>query len=114
MIALCAGELGWELYIDQNDMAAVYCALMEAGKDEGIDNFGTYAMASLRLEKGFRGWGAEVHTQIQMINYWLFKCEAKHIKQHGWHLENSHESTSAAQHVCCHNTISFLTTLLQP
>lgn len=54
------GELGWELYMDQKNMAAVYQAMMEAGKDEGIDNFGTYAMSSLRLEKGFRGWGAEV------------------------------------------------------
>lgn len=59
---MCLGELGWELYVDQKNMAAVYQAMMEAGKDEGIDNFGTYAMSSLRLEKGFRGWGAEVHT----------------------------------------------------
>lgn len=58
------GELGWELYIDQKNMAAVYQAMMEAGKDEGIDNFGTYAMSSLRLEKGFRAWGAEVHTKM--------------------------------------------------
>lgn len=58
-----SGELGWELYIDQKNMAAVYQAIMEAGKDEGIDNFGTYAMSSLRLEKGFRAWGAEVHTK---------------------------------------------------
>lgn len=57
------GELGWELYIDQKNMATVYQAMMEAGKNEGIDNFGTYAMNSLRLEKGFRGWGAEVNTQ---------------------------------------------------
>lgn len=59
-IFVCIGELGWELYMDQKNMAAVYQAMMEAGKDEGIDNFGTYAMSSLRLEKGFRGWGAEV------------------------------------------------------
>lgn len=65
-VFVCLGELGWELYIDQKNMAAVYQAIMEAGKDEGIDNFGTYAMASLRLEKGFRGWGAEVHTQRRM------------------------------------------------
>lgn len=62
-INVCLGELGWELYIDQKNMAAVYQAMMEAGKDEGIDNFGTYAMSSLRLEKGFRGWGAEVYTK---------------------------------------------------
>lgn len=62
-ILVYLGELGWELYIDQKNMAAVYQAMMEAGKDEGIDNFGTYAMSSLRLEKGFRAWGAEVHTK---------------------------------------------------
>uniref|UniRef100_A0AAZ3QLD9 Dimethylglycine dehydrogenase n=1 Tax=Oncorhynchus tshawytscha TaxID=74940 RepID=A0AAZ3QLD9_ONCTS len=36
------GELGWELYLPPKDMAAVYHAIMEAGQDEGIDNFGTY------------------------------------------------------------------------
>ncbi|XP_061654987.1 dimethylglycine dehydrogenase, mitochondrial [Phyllopteryx taeniolatus] len=61
------GELGWELYIGQKDMAAVYRALMEAGKDEGIDDFGTYAMASLRLEKGFRGWGAEMNCDTNPL-----------------------------------------------
>uniref|UniRef100_A0A3P8W8B8 Dimethylglycine dehydrogenase n=1 Tax=Cynoglossus semilaevis TaxID=244447 RepID=A0A3P8W8B8_CYNSE len=61
------GELGWELYIDQKNMAAVYQAMMEAGKDEGIDNFGTYAMSSLRLEKGFRGWGAEMNCDTNPL-----------------------------------------------
>ncbi|XP_077354132.1 dimethylglycine dehydrogenase, mitochondrial isoform X2 [Festucalex cinctus] len=61
------GELGWELYINQKDMAAVYRAIMEAGKEEGIDNFGTYAMASLRLEKGFRGWGAEMNSDTNPL-----------------------------------------------
>ncbi|XP_062410583.1 dimethylglycine dehydrogenase, mitochondrial [Sardina pilchardus] len=55
------GELGWELYIDMQNMASVYKAIMDAGKEDGIDNFGTYAMNSLRLEKGFRGWGAEMN-----------------------------------------------------
>lgn len=59
-MCVCLGELGWELYMDQRNMAAVYQVMMEEGKDEGIDDFGTYAMSSLRLEKGFRGWGAEV------------------------------------------------------
>lgn len=33
---------------------------MGAGQEEGIDNFGTYAMNVLRLEKAFRAWGSEV------------------------------------------------------
>ncbi|XP_036384845.1 dimethylglycine dehydrogenase, mitochondrial [Megalops cyprinoides] len=61
------GELGWELYMDMKDMAAVYQAIMEAGQKEGIDNFGTYAMASLRLEKGFRGWGAEMNCDTNPL-----------------------------------------------
>lgn len=66
-IGVNLGELGWELYVDQKNMAAVYQAMMEAGKDEGIDNFGTYAMSSLRLEKGFRAWGAEVHKDSHKL-----------------------------------------------
>ncbi|XP_005802531.1 dimethylglycine dehydrogenase, mitochondrial [Xiphophorus maculatus] len=61
------GELGWELYMDQKNLAAAYQAMMAAGKDEGIDNFGTYAMASLRLEKGFRGWGAEMNCDTNPL-----------------------------------------------
>ncbi|GCC39543.1 hypothetical protein chiPu_0023759, partial [Chiloscyllium punctatum] len=52
-------ELGWELYHKRQDTAALYAAIMEAGQEFGIDNFGAYAMNSLRLEKAFRGWGAE-------------------------------------------------------
>ncbi|KAJ7988581.1 hypothetical protein DPEC_G00325040 [Dallia pectoralis] len=61
------GELGWELYIPQKEMATVYQAIMEAGQDVGIDNFGTYAMSSLRLEKGFRGWGAEMNCDTNPL-----------------------------------------------
>ncbi|XP_032874489.1 dimethylglycine dehydrogenase, mitochondrial [Amblyraja radiata] len=55
------GELGWELYHKREDTAALYHAIMEAGQEFGIDNFGAYAMNTLRLEKAFRGWGAEMN-----------------------------------------------------
>uniref|UniRef100_A0A672MI01 Dimethylglycine dehydrogenase n=1 Tax=Sinocyclocheilus grahami TaxID=75366 RepID=A0A672MI01_SINGR len=61
------GELGWELYMDMQKMSAVYEVLMEAGRDENIDNFGTYAMSSLRLEKGFRAWGAEMNCDTNPL-----------------------------------------------
>lgn len=54
------GELGWELYHRKEDSVPLYNAIMEAGQKEGIDDFGTYALNTLRLEKGFRAWGAEV------------------------------------------------------
>ncbi|XP_028829755.1 dimethylglycine dehydrogenase, mitochondrial [Denticeps clupeoides] len=61
------GELGWELYMEMQHMASVYQAIMEAGKEEGINNFGTYAMNSLRMEKGFRGWGAEMNCDTNPL-----------------------------------------------
>jgi len=44
--------------MDQAGM--VYDQLMEAGGDLGITNAGHYAINSLRLEKGYRAWGAEL------------------------------------------------------
>lgn len=41
-------------------LEALYDALMSSGEEFGIGDFGTYAMTSLRVEKGFRAWGSEV------------------------------------------------------
>ena len=54
------GELGWELFHNKNYTAQLYEALLRAGEDYGIGDFGTYAVNSLRLEKGFHAWGYEV------------------------------------------------------
>jgi 4-methylaminobutanoate oxidase (formaldehyde-forming) len=54
------GELGWELHVPVEQASLVYEALMAAGKDFGVANAGHYAINSLRLEKGYRAWGAEL------------------------------------------------------
>jgi 4-methylaminobutanoate oxidase (formaldehyde-forming) len=54
------GELGWELQVPMDQAVMVYDTLMAAGKDLGIANAGHYAINSLRLEKGYRAWGAEL------------------------------------------------------
>lgn len=54
------GELGWELHVPTEQAALVYDTLMSAGQDLGITNAGHYAINSLRLEKGYRAWGAEL------------------------------------------------------
>ncbi|XP_033120611.1 dimethylglycine dehydrogenase, mitochondrial-like [Anneissia japonica] len=56
------GELGWEFYHDRADTAKLYDTLMTAGAPFGIGDFGTYAINVMRLEKGFRMWGAEMLT----------------------------------------------------
>ncbi|GBO15176.1 Dimethylglycine dehydrogenase, mitochondrial, partial [Araneus ventricosus] len=53
------GELGWELYHPAQHTLALYEALLTAGQESGIGDFGTYALNALRIEKGFRMWGAE-------------------------------------------------------
>jgi len=55
-----AGELGWELYVKMANLSKLYAALFSVGKHFDLGDFGTYAMNSLRLEKGFRAWGSEV------------------------------------------------------
>ena len=54
------GELGWELHVPTEYALHVYQALMEAGAEHGIVNAGYRAIESLRLEKGYRAWGADI------------------------------------------------------
>ena len=54
------GELGWELHIPVECALAIYERLMEAGRQHGIVNAGYRAIESLRLEKGYRAWGADI------------------------------------------------------
>ena len=61
------GELGWELHHPMDRMAALYDALMQAGADHGIADFGVYAVNAMRLEKGYKAWGAELTTEITPV-----------------------------------------------
>lgn len=70
------GELGWELHVPTEFAVAVYRSLMEAGAEHGIVNGGYRAIESLRLEKGYRAWGAEVgpdHTPLEAGLAWAVK-----------------------------------------
>ncbi|MCZ6720513.1 MAG: FAD-dependent oxidoreductase [Proteobacteria bacterium] len=54
------GELGWELHIPSEYMVTVYDALKGAGAEFGIKDAGYRAIDSLRLEKGYRVWAADI------------------------------------------------------
>ncbi len=62
------GELGWELHPAMEHMEALYDALVDAGAEHGIRNFGLYAVNSLRLEKAYRSWGAELTNEVTMFD----------------------------------------------
>ena len=61
------GELGWELHMAIEDMPAVYDALVAAGEPHGLVHFGSYAMNVMRIEKGYKGWGSELTTELTPI-----------------------------------------------
>jgi len=54
------GELGWELYCATEYGVALWDAIWEAGRDHGLVAGGYKAIDSLRLEKGYRVWGADI------------------------------------------------------
>jgi 4-methylaminobutanoate oxidase (formaldehyde-forming) len=55
-----AGELGWELTVEPGSAVATWDALIAAGAASGLEPVGYRALESLRLEKGYRYFGAEL------------------------------------------------------
>jgi sarcosine dehydrogenase len=73
------GELGWELHIPVEFALSVYDALMAAGQRHGVGNAGYRAIESLRLEKGYRSWGAEIgpdHSPLVAGLAWAVKLKS--------------------------------------
>ena len=58
-----AGECGWELHVAMADLPILHEALRKAGAAVDLRPFGVYALNSLRLEKGYRAWGADLTTE---------------------------------------------------
>jgi dimethylglycine dehydrogenase len=54
------GELGYEVHHPLELQRVLYDLLWEAGADLGLRDFGYRALESLRLEKGYRLWGADM------------------------------------------------------
>jgi 4-methylaminobutanoate oxidase (formaldehyde-forming) len=54
------GELGYELYIPAEQAIGVYDRLVAAGERVGLVHAGLKALASLRMEKGYRDYGHDI------------------------------------------------------
>ncbi|SLN49407.1 4-methylaminobutanoate oxidase (formaldehyde-forming) [Roseovarius litorisediminis] len=54
------GELGWELHVATEFARHVYDCLWDAGQANGIRDVGYRAIESLRLEKGYLYWSADI------------------------------------------------------
>ena len=62
-----AGESGWELHADMKKLPLVWDALWEAGGEYNLDCFGMLALDSMRLEKGYRSWKADLTSDYTML-----------------------------------------------
>lgn len=72
------GELGWELHMAKAAAGAVFDALMAAGGRFGITPAGYRAIESLRLEKFYRAWAADItpnDTPFQAGLGWAVKLK---------------------------------------
>ena len=73
------GELGWELHMPTDVAVTVYEALQAAGVEFGLANAGYRAIETLRLEKGYRAWGADIgpdHTPVEAGLAWACKMKS--------------------------------------
>lgn len=73
------GELGYELHFPVEYAMGVYAALHQAGAAHGLRNAGYRAIETLRLEKGYRAWAADIgpdHTPDESGLAWAAKKSA--------------------------------------
>jgi glycine cleavage system aminomethyltransferase T/glycine/D-amino acid oxidase-like deaminating enzyme len=70
--ALCVritylGELGYELYVPAEQATHVYDRIIDAGKRVGLQHAGLKALASLRMEKGYRDYGHDIDNTDSVL-----------------------------------------------
>lgn len=59
-----SGELAYEIHVPNAALYAAYLALREAGETHGLKLFGARAVESMRMEKGFLHWKADLITEF--------------------------------------------------
>ena len=62
-----SGELAYEIHVPNSQLYTAYLALMQAGEKYGMSLFGSYAVESMRLEKGYRHWKADLTTEFDPL-----------------------------------------------
>jgi len=57
------GELGFEIYINNDDAKEVYQSIVEEGKNHNLSHCGSHAMDTMRMESGFLHWGHDISPE---------------------------------------------------
>jgi dimethylglycine dehydrogenase len=59
-----SGELAYEIHVPNASLYAAYLALREAGTAHDLKLFGALAVESMRIEKGYLHWKADILTEF--------------------------------------------------
>ena len=59
-----SGEQAYEIHVPMHQLQAAWTALRSAGQSYGMRLFGARAVDSMRIEKGFRHWKADLVTEF--------------------------------------------------
>lgn len=62
-----SGELAWEIHIPLEQSKPAFDLLWKAGAAQGIKPFGLRATDSMRVEKGYRHWKADLITEFNPL-----------------------------------------------
>ena len=62
-----SGELAWELHIPNEQLSGAYETFRARARRSAMAPFGLYATESMRLEKGYRHWKADLITEYNPV-----------------------------------------------
>ena len=57
------GELGYEIYINNDDAKEVYQSIIKEGQNHNLSHCGAHAMDVMRMESGFLHWGHDISPE---------------------------------------------------
>ena len=100
------GELGWELYASAEYGQRLWDVLFEAGREHEALAAGRGAFNSLRLEKGYRSWGADMwsaHDPHEAGLEFAVKLEKPDFvgREALFRRYELHEAQAASPHLAC-------------
>lgn len=96
------GELGWELYCPTEYGLYLWDILWGAGQAYGIIAAGNGALNSLRLEKGYRSWGSDIHSEYTPYEAglgWAVRLDKGDFI--GREALQQHKAAGSARKLCC-------------
>jgi 4-methylaminobutanoate oxidase (formaldehyde-forming) len=96
------GELGWEFYCPMEYGSRLWDTLWEAGQFEGMVAAGYKAIDSLRLEKGYRYWSAEISPDYTPLEAGLgFAVNLNKTEFIGKEALLEHKKVGLKRKLCC-------------